>query len=137
MPASILLADDEQGFRSLFGWQLAAAGFHVITVPDGRQAMDVFAERPCDLVITDLTMPALQGMPLLRFVKDCAPQTPVIVITGFGTVETAVEAMKRGACDFLLKPFRLAHLLNAVVEALGKTPPDSPKPSGRPEPPSP
>jgi DNA-binding NtrC family response regulator len=120
----ILVVDDEPGFRRMLEWNLGRDGVQVDTAPDGREAEKMLAGGqsagdPYALVITDITMPHLDGLKLLRSVKRNAPATPVIMMTGFGTVETAVQAMKEGAADFVLKPFDLESMVARVRGILG------------------
>jgi DNA-binding NtrC family response regulator len=116
----VLIIDDEQGYRSLLQWKLSARGLHVETVKDGGEALDRLRQGPFDVVITDLTMPQIDGMAVLEEIKKHWSQTEVIVITGFGTVETAVRAMKLGAYDVVIKPFDLAPFIQTVLDALQK-----------------
>jgi two-component system NtrC family response regulator len=101
----VLLADDDESFRRVHEYQLAQAGFSVTSCVDGTTALDEFRQGLHDLVVTDIRMPGLDGLELLARLLAIAPETPVIVVTGHGTIETAVEAMKHGAFDFLTKPF--------------------------------
>ncbi|MBI1734514.1 MAG: sigma-54-dependent Fis family transcriptional regulator [Candidatus Rokubacteria bacterium] len=97
---------------------LRREGFRVHAVEDGTAALDALRKSPVDLLIADLRMPGLDGLELMRAAKLVAPDTEVIVLTGHGTVEEAVEAMKEGAWDFLTKPFDRAPLVRAVRQAL-------------------
>jgi two-component system NtrC family response regulator len=101
----VLLADDDESLRRVQEYQLTKAGFVVTTCADGKTALDEFCENLHDLVVTDIRMPGLDGLELLERLRAISPETPVIVITGHGTVDTAVQAMKEGAFDFLTKPF--------------------------------
>lgn len=101
----VLLADDDESLRRVQEYQLTKAGFVVTTCADGKVALDEFRENLHDLVVTDIRMPGLDGLELLERLRAISPETPVIVMTGHGTVDTAVQAMKDGAFDFLTKPF--------------------------------
>jgi two-component system NtrC family response regulator len=101
----ILLADDEQTILVPLRDDLAAAGHDVVAVKDGRAALESIAERTFDCVITDIRMPEADGLSILKAVKDRSSDTEVVIITGHGTIESAVEAMKQGAYDYILKPF--------------------------------
>jgi two-component system NtrC family response regulator len=101
----VLLADDDESFRRVQEYQLEQAGFRVTSCVDGTTALDEFRQGLHDLVVTDIRMPGLDGLELLARLLAIAPETPVVVVTGHGTIETAVEAMKHGAFDFLTKPF--------------------------------
>ncbi len=102
----VLLADDEKTIAVTLSDALEEAGHTVIVAPDGLEARRQIEERTFDVVVTDLKMPGMPGMEVLRLAKSRSPDTEVIVMTGYGTIETAVEAMKSGAYDYLLKPFR-------------------------------
>jgi two-component system, NtrC family, response regulator HydG len=115
---TILVADDEAGMREGVARALRREGFQVIAVEDGDRALETLRRVSVDLLVTDLRMPGLEGLALVRAAKLLAPETEVIVISGHGTVEEAVEAMKEGTCDFLTKPFDRPPLLRAVRQAL-------------------
>ena len=104
-PVRVLLADDDESLRRVQQYQLTKAGFAVTTCADGDAALQEFRENLHDLVVTDIRMPGLDGLELLARLRAISSETPIIVITGHGTVETAVQAMKQGAFDFLTKPF--------------------------------
>ena len=114
----ILVVDDEEGFRSLLQWELGNRGMTVDVANNGAEAVKLIQEKHFDLVITDLTMPLLDGLMLLEAVKQTSPQTEVIMATGFGTVETAVHAMREGAFDFILKPYDFEHLVTRINKAI-------------------
>ncbi len=118
--ATILVADDEPGMREGVARALRREGFHVISAEDGAAALATLRKAPVDLLIADLRMPGLDGLELLRAVRLLAPETEVIVLSGHGTVEEAVEAMKEGAYDFLTKPFDRAPLVRVVRQALDR-----------------
>ncbi len=101
----VLLADDDESLRRVQEFQLTRAGFAVTCCADGRDALRRFREERHDLVVTDIRMPGLDGLEFLSRLRAISPHTPVVVITGHGTVATAVEAMKQGAFEFLTKPF--------------------------------
>ena len=102
--ARILVADDEPGLREFITDALELDGHVIVPAPDGRAAAKLLDERGFDLVITDLKMPGLDGMAILRKVRAEQPETEVIVMTAHGTVDNAVEAMKLGAFEYLQKP---------------------------------
>ncbi|MBI2015229.1 MAG: sigma-54-dependent Fis family transcriptional regulator [Candidatus Rokubacteria bacterium] len=116
--ATILVAVDEVGMRESVSSALRREGFQVIAVDDGAAALDTLRRVAVDLLVADLRMPGLDGLELLRAAKLVAPDTEVIVLSGHGTVEEAVDAMKEGAWDFLTKPFDRAPLVRAVRQAL-------------------
>jgi DNA-binding NtrC family response regulator len=102
---SILLADDEKTIQVTLKDALEEAGHTVVVAADGIEARQAIEERNFDAVVTDLKMPGMPGMEVLRLVKGRSPDTEVIVMTGYGTVESAVDAMKAGAYEYILKPF--------------------------------
>ncbi|HZU99299.1 MAG TPA: sigma-54 dependent transcriptional regulator [Planctomycetota bacterium] len=116
--AKILIADDKQGLRDVLLEALAGAGHEVEGVEDGTRALAKVAEKTYDLVVTDLKMPGVDGIELLRSVRERAPQTGVILMTAHGTVDTAVEAMRLGALDYVEKPFPLSAMEAKVEKAL-------------------
>ncbi len=115
---SILIVDDEAEMRLAIKEALTRKGYSVELAPDGREAMRKMNESPFDMVISDLKMPGMGGMELLKSIKKTAPRTPVLLITAFGTIQKAVEAVKEGAVDFILKPFTLDALESTVEKAL-------------------
>lgn len=115
---SILIVEDEQLLRESLAELLRDEGYQVTQAGDGRQARELVLQQPFDLVLTDIRMPEMDGMTLLSHIQQIAPQTPVVVITAFGTVESAVSAMRRGAADYLLKPVQFEDVLLRVKRAL-------------------
>ncbi len=103
--ANILIIDDHDSMREGLEIHLRRRGHKTLAATGGQAGLDLLHESPVDLVITDLKMAKVDGMQVLRQVKEAAPDTEVLVITGYGTIETAVEAMKLGAADFITKPF--------------------------------
>src|SRR5215472_12161524 len=121
MPAakrSILVVADEPKLRRLVELQLADDGFDVQSAPDAESALKLVHQAPFDLVITDLKLPGMSGLELLQAVKRVDAQVPVVIMTAFGSVESAVDAMKAGASDYVLKPFSLAELVMIVRKEL-------------------
>ncbi|MBP2674225.1 MAG: two component, sigma54 specific, transcriptional regulator, Fis family [Deltaproteobacteria bacterium] len=118
MPGRILFIDDDPAGREVALFNLRKAGYDVTAAGDGREGLEAFGAAPFDLVVTDLKMPGIPGMEVLRKVRAQAPEVPVLVITAFGNVETAVGAMKEGAYDFIGKPFHREQLLLSVEKAL-------------------
>ncbi len=104
MGASILLVDDEEGIRTVLGISLADAGYHVTTAASGEEALARFAERRPDIVLTDIKMPGLSGLDLLERIKATDPDVEVIMLTGHGDMDLAIQSLKRDATDFLTKP---------------------------------
>ena len=113
----ILIADDEPNLRRVLSAQLQRDGYEVHAVEDGQEALRALSEHHIDLVISDLRMPRVDGMQLLKHVVEHHPDVPVIMITAHGTVDTAVEALKLGAYDFVTKPFDKTEFRNVVAKA--------------------
>jgi two-component system response regulator PilR (NtrC family) len=114
----ILVVDDEQSMREMLAIMLRREGFEVVAAESRAVAAAVLAQGPVDLVITDVKLPDGDGIEILRHVKSASPETVVIVMTAFGTTETAVAALKLGAHDYLLKPFDVDELKIVVHNAL-------------------
>jgi DNA-binding NtrC family response regulator len=115
---TILVVDDDVSLRRVVKMQLEEAGYDVVLAADGRQAQDLIKASHPKLVITDLRMPDSSGIDLLRYIRDEHLDTTVILITAFGTVETAVEAMKAGAYDYITKPIDYDALVLVVHRAM-------------------
>ncbi|HSU29605.1 MAG TPA: sigma-54 dependent transcriptional regulator [Bryobacteraceae bacterium] len=115
---TILVVDDDVSLRRVVKMQLEEAGYDVVLAADGRQAQDLINANHPKLVITDLRMPDSSGIDLLRYIRDEHLDTTVILITAFGTVETAVEAMKAGAYDYITKPIDYDALVLVVHRAM-------------------
>lgn len=118
LKSRILIADDEINTLEGLRWSLEGDNVEVVIAQDGEMAWEKIQAETTDLVLTDLRMPRLDGMSLLKRIRESSPQTQVIVLTGHGTVESAVEAMKLGAIDYLIKPINIEELRIAVSRAL-------------------
>ena len=118
MKLCILVVDDEKNIRDGLGRALELDGYEVHTAGDGREAQDLLSRRRIDLVLTDLKMPKVSGEELIKHIAGSLPNLPVIVLTGHGTVENAVVAMRNGAYDFVTKPVNLDRLSLLVRRAL-------------------
>jgi DNA-binding NtrC family response regulator len=116
MKRRILVVEDEEKLRRVIELQLMSAGFDVDKAPTAEDGLKVVDR--ADLVLTDLKLPNMDGLQLLALIRRQNSQVPVVVMTAFGSIETAVESMKAGATDFLLKPFSLDHLMQVVNKAL-------------------
>jgi two-component system response regulator HydG len=116
--ATLLVADDDPAVRESLERALAREGYGVVQAPDGQAALERLQAGGVDLVLSDLKMPGLNGLELLRAAKVVAPDVDFVMLTAFGTVEEAVQAMKDGATDFLTKPFQRAQLIKVVRQAL-------------------
>src|SRR5215813_14924421 len=117
-PAKILVADDEQNLRRVLVAMLRRDGHDVVQAASGAEAIDQLAE--VDVVITDLRMPGADGMEVLRTAARSYPQVPVIMITAYGSVGQAVEAIKAGAFDYIEKPFEQDSIRVIVDKAIGQ-----------------
>ena len=116
----ILIVDDSPDAREVLGRNLIAEGYHVMTASGVAEATRILDAAPVDLVITDLKMPKVSGIDLIRHVRARFKEVGVIMITGYASIETAVTAVKEGAEDYLSKPFTDSELLAAVRDALQK-----------------
>src|SRR5450756_630724 len=114
----ILVVDDETELMTALCESLNAHGYDVVGFPSGKEALATLSERGSDLLLTDLMMPEMDGISLLRQALEIDPHLIGIMMTGQGTVQTAVEAMKIGAFDYVLKPFRLAAMLPVLDRAM-------------------
>jgi DNA-binding NtrC family response regulator len=115
---SVLIVDDEESIRESLEKVLTKAGYLAQTASSGNEALALLSAQPADVVLADLKMPDGDGIALLKNVKKKYPDVEVILLTGYGTIETAVEAMKEGAYDFITKPPKKAIILSAVARAL-------------------
>ncbi|MBN2515140.1 MAG: sigma-54-dependent Fis family transcriptional regulator [Deltaproteobacteria bacterium] len=116
----ILVVDDDQGMRDYLEIMLTREGYDVTTASGGREAISVCKKKKFDLVISDLKMPKINGIDVLKAIKEHSPETMVILITGYASGETAVEAMKEGAYDYLEKNFTVDDLKSTIQDALSK-----------------
>ena len=116
----LLVIDDEQGFRDLAAFEFGSRGYDVLTAADGNEAVLKAGGRDIDVVISDMAMPGMSGIDTLSVLKSIDPKIEVIMATGFATLETAVESMKRGAYDYITKPFQIDDLERLVSRALDK-----------------
>jgi excisionase family DNA binding protein len=117
----VLVVDDEASIRDLLAKTLALAEYDVDTAGDGAAALDRLRERrgSYDLMIADLRMPGMDGLTLIREVKQINANLPIIIITGFSTESSAIEAVNLGVAGYLTKPFRVPQVLAAAAKALG------------------
>ena len=118
MAETILIVEDEQVLRESLAELLSDEGYEVLQADNGKTAYEIVVDRPVDLVLSDVRMPEMDGMSLLEHLKQVAPETPAIMITAYGTVETAVQAMRTGAVDYLLKPVQFEDMLMRIQRAV-------------------
>src|SRR5262245_1367186 len=116
----ILVVDDEKVIRDMLADFLGMEGYSVRTAEDGTSALGELTKSHFDLVISDLKMPRMGGIALLDEINKAAPDAITVIMTGFGTVETAIDAMKRGAYDYVLKPFKLDEVVHVVQRGIEK-----------------
>ena len=118
MTKSILIAEDEQVLRESLAELLMQEGYEVVAAANGKEAQAAALQRSFDLVLSDVRMPEMDGLTLLSHLARLAPQTPVVMLTAFGTIDSAVEAMRSGAVDYLLKPVQFDDLLLRITRAI-------------------
>ena len=118
--ARILVVDDEPSIRDLLSKTLALAEYEVDLAPDGKTAIERLRIVPYDLLITDLRMPGIDGLTVIREGRRLRPDLPVIIITGYSTEASAIEAVNLGVSGYLTKPFRVPRVLAAAAKALGE-----------------
>jgi len=118
LPCCILLVDDEANVRTVFSDVLKRAGYRVKAVENGHKAVKEVEEKTYNLALVDLRMPKMDGIEVLENIKKKKPEIPVIIYTGYGSVTTAVEAMRKGASDYLNKPFSPEELKLAIKKVL-------------------
>lgn len=116
----VLVVDDEETIREMLAEFLEMEGYAVDTAEDGMAALSAMEDAHFDLVLTDLKMPRMGGISLLEQIGKHAPSTMAVIMTGFGTVDTAIDAMKRGAHDYILKPFKIHDVIHVIDRAVEK-----------------
>jgi len=117
-PANILIIDDEESIRDSMGQVLRKEGYKAKAAVEGKEGLRLFASETFHVVFLDLKLPGIKGMDILSRIKETNPETPVIIITGYASIESAVEAMKRGAFDYMAKPFTPEELRVVTGRAL-------------------
>src|SRR4051812_42692034 len=118
--SSILIIDDERAIRKTLSEILGYEGFKVEEAADGEEGWKLFTEKSYDVVLCDIKMPKIDGLEFLSRATEKSPDVPVIMISGHGTIETAVDAVKKGAFDYIAKPPDLNRLLITIRNALDK-----------------
>ncbi|MHC4529087.1 MAG: response regulator, partial [Planctomycetota bacterium] len=116
--SKILLADDEATFRETLAKVLDEEGMEVTAVANGTDAIDAIMKQPFPVAILDIQMPGADGIKVLREIMRISPETRVIMVTAYGTVEMAVEAIKLGACDYVMKPVMFDDILAKIRQNL-------------------
>jgi signal transduction histidine kinase len=117
MPTKVLLVDDEEHIRSVLSDSLEAAGYDVESVSSGEEGLESLAKRPADLMIVDLKMPGISGIEFASQARETPADGQIVILTGFGDMKSAVEAMRAGAYDYLTKPVDLDRLLQTLRQA--------------------
>ena len=117
IPTRILIVDDEKDFVEMLSLRLKEMGEKVESAYSGQEALEVLAEKNIDVIILDIKMPGMDGIEVLKVVKKRFPLVEVILLTGHGTTETAVEGMKLGALDYLMKPADFGDLMTKLETA--------------------
>jgi len=114
----ILVVDDEENSRLGLSKILNKSGYSVVTAENGRQALEVVKQARCDLVITDMKMPKMDGIELLKEIKEFDPRIGVIIVTAYGEVDSYLEAMNLGAFEYLNKPVKVEELKKVISKVL-------------------
>ncbi len=115
---TVLVVDDNRDHGQALAKIFERAGYRVRTADDGQEAFRLLTERPFDLIVTDLRMPRMNGLDLLRNIRAMSPHVPVLIVTAFGEWTTYIEAMDCGCVDYLNKPVRREDILMAARKAL-------------------
>ncbi len=116
--AQILIIDDEEAIRDAMHQVLSREGYQIKEAREGKEGLELFQKETFHLVFLDLKLPGIKGMDILTQMKETSPETPVIIITGYSSIESAVEAMKKGAFDYMPKPFTPDELRVVTRKAL-------------------
>ncbi|MFQ3675119.1 MAG: response regulator, partial [Endomicrobiia bacterium] len=116
----ILVIDDEQGIRDMVSYTLLKEGYAVFTAANGAEGVEQVIKNDIDVAITDIKMPGMDGIEVLKKIKEVKPEVEVIVATGYGSTETAVESLRKGAYDYINKPFNIDELSSLVSKAIEK-----------------
>src|ERR1017187_7070118 len=114
----VLVVDDDESLRRVTEVQLQQGGYHILTAACGREALELLQKGPVELVVTDLKMPGMSGLDLLKRIRADYPEIVVIMVTAFGTIETAVAAMRAGAYDYVTKPVHIDALKLTLGRAM-------------------
>lgn len=116
---TILIVDDEIGPRESLKMVLKPF-YKVETAEDGTKALEIIDEKEIDLVTLDLKMPGLEGGEVLKRIKQKNPEIEVLIVTGYGSLKSAIDGIRHGACDYLIKPFNISDIVNIINKAINK-----------------
>ncbi len=114
MAPKVMIVEDDAAIRNLYGYLLRSAGYEVVEAFDGQDALEKYIEQPCNMVITDMNMPRMNGMQLVEELRRRSPDVHIIMITAYGTTDTPREAFSRGTNDYMAKPFEVEELRDRV-----------------------
>ncbi|MBU4243355.1 MAG: response regulator, partial [Proteobacteria bacterium] len=120
MQHTVLLVDDEEGIRTVLSLAIADAGYEVLTAQTGAQALEMLGKREIPLIVTDIRMPGMDGLELLKRIRKEWPDSEVIMITGHGDMDVAIESLRLGAGDFITKPLHENALEISLKRAVEK-----------------
>lgn len=116
----ILVVDDEDELRNLLCRMLAAEGYHISSATNGEEAIDKIQRQSFDLALLDIQMPLMNGIQVLKFIKEKSPSTRAIMLTGYAELKFAMEAREHGARDFISKPFKIDDILTTISRVLAE-----------------
>src|SRR3989339_1549106 len=119
--AKILVIDDEQGIREMLSYALSQQGYEIIAAMNGKEGIKKVTEKKFDVVISDIKMPGMDGVTVLGEIKKINPEIEVIMATGYGTMETVIESLRKGAFDYVNKPFNIDEVVIVIEKALEKS----------------
>ena len=119
----VLVVDDEESMRYFLTRALKRKGYDVVAVASGEEALEDLANAERDVILLDLKLPRMDGIAVLREARRIRPRAAVIMMSGFGTVDRALEAMRQGAADFVAKPLKIEDVLTKIAEARGRVAP--------------
>lgn len=114
MPFTVMIVEDDPSTRRLYRFLLANSGYMVIEAEDGYTAFELFSQQPCDVIITDLNMPRMDGFDLVRAIRAQSTEVYIIMVTAFGTLDVEKEAFKVGVSEYLTKPFDFDDILRSI-----------------------
>ena len=120
MPANILVVDDLESIRNILTTVLKREGYEVVTAADGHEAMEKVKSNNIDLAVVDIRIPGPDGLEVLKHIKRSSLETEVIMMSGYTTIDTAIEALRQGACDYIVKPFDIDTITDTIRRGIEK-----------------